>query len=296
VRHPRPARGAFGPECTGELPYAARLLTALDRSTLLLADAAFDAFDFLGEVAATGAQFLVRSSARRCPTVGRRLPDGSYLAQLNGGYRAGRGYRLLPVRVVEAWVTVTLADGTARRVQWRLITSLLDHQRCSARELVDLYHERWQVETTYFSIKATMLDGRVLRSRSLDGIDQEVYALLTVYQALIRTAADIASTRPGLDMDRISFTVLLETAGDQVIVAAGIRPAGPVELVGAIGRAALAALWPARRRPRIKARSRKNPTSKHSPNAGKHHQVAQSCSFHFEIAILEDGLAPHPRR
>ncbi|WP_326598302.1 transposase [Streptomyces sp. NBC_01803] len=290
MRHPRPARGAFGPECTGELPYAAQLLTALDRSTLLLADAAFDAFDFLGEVAATGAQFLVRSSARRCPTVGRRLPDGSYLAQLNGGYR------LLPVRVVEAWVTVTLADGTARRVQWRLITSLLDHQRYPARELVDLYHERWQVETTYFSIKATMLDGRVLRSRSLDGIDQEFYALLTVYQALIPSAADIASTRPGLDMDRISFTVLLETAGDQVIVAAGIRPARPVELVGAIGRAALAALWPARRRPRIKARSRKNPTSKHSANVGKHPQVAQSCSFHFEIAILEDGLAPHRRR
>ncbi|MEW1678635.1 hypothetical protein AB0O47_36125, partial [Streptomyces noursei] len=47
-----------------------------------------------------------------------------------------------------------------------------------------------RMETTYFSIKATMLDGSILRSRSVPGLDQEVYALLATYQALIRTAAD----------------------------------------------------------------------------------------------------------
>jgi hypothetical protein len=174
----------FGPEDEGELPYAQRLLGCLDRSMLLLADAGFDAVEFLREVCGTDAQFLVRSSARRCPTIQRRLADGSYLARLSAPYRAGRGYSTLPVRVIEAWVTVTLADGTTRREPWRLVTSLLDAERYPAHELVDLYHRRWQVETTYFSIKATMLDGRVLRSRSVPGLDQEVYALLTVYQAL----------------------------------------------------------------------------------------------------------------
>ena len=70
-----------------------------------------------------------------------------------------------------------------------------------------LYHRRWQVETTYFSIKATMLDGRVLRSRRPDDIDQEVYALLTVYQAIIRIAVDAVDTCPEARPDRISFTV-----------------------------------------------------------------------------------------
>ncbi|MEJ8632103.1 transposase domain-containing protein [Streptomyces sp. MS2.AVA.5] len=37
---------AFGPESEGELPYAKRLLTALDKTMLLLADAAFDSTDF----------------------------------------------------------------------------------------------------------------------------------------------------------------------------------------------------------------------------------------------------------
>ncbi|MFF2078303.1 transposase [Kitasatospora sp. NPDC058162] len=54
----------FDPEDEGELPYARRLLSCLDAS-MLLGDAAFDAVEFLREVTATGARFLVRSSARR---------------------------------------------------------------------------------------------------------------------------------------------------------------------------------------------------------------------------------------
>jgi hypothetical protein len=42
-------------------------------------------------------------------------------------------------------VTVTWADGTTSREQWRLVTSLLDHRRYPASELIDLYHRRWHV-------------------------------------------------------------------------------------------------------------------------------------------------------
>ncbi|MFE7332416.1 transposase, partial [Streptomyces sp. NPDC057565] len=64
---------AFGPETDGELTYAGRLLGALDRTMLLLADAGFDVNTFARDVQATGAQFLVRSSARRIPTPFRHL-------------------------------------------------------------------------------------------------------------------------------------------------------------------------------------------------------------------------------
>jgi hypothetical protein len=283
---------AFGPEATGELPYAGQLLAALDAAMLLLADAGFDAAAFLRDVTAAGAQFLVRSTAVRCPTPCQQLPDGSYLARIGYGVLP----QLLAVRVIEATITITLADGTIRTEQWRLLTSLTDHTRYPASELVALYHERWQAETTYYSIKATMLDGRVLRSRSPAGIDQEIYALLTAYQALIRAAADTATTRPGLDMDRISFTIVLQTAGDLLTTATSILPDGPADLAGAIGRAALRHLLPAWRRPRIKARTRKNPVSKYSPNAGQHPATAQAYTFHAEITFFTKGLAPRTKR
>jgi hypothetical protein len=287
----------FGPETTGELTYAQRLLGCLNSTMLLLADANFDTIDFLHDLADTRAQYLVRSSARRRPVIQQRLSDGSYLATLNTAvYRARVGYRLLPVRVIEAWITVTLADGTTRSEPWRLVTSLLDAERYPARELIDLYHRRWQVETTYFSIKATMLDGRVLRSRSIPGLDQEVYALLTAYQSLIRAADDAVGTRPGVAMERISFTILLQAAADQVTLAANVFPNATTSLVGVIGRAILNALGPAEPRRRVKARSRKNPTSKYGPNAGKHPQQTQTYTLAVDIQIMENGLASRQPR
>jgi hypothetical protein len=118
-------------------------------------------------------------------------------------------------------------------------------RRYPANDLIELYHRRWQAETTYLSIKSTMLDGRVLRSQYPTDIDQEVYALLTVYQTIIRIAVDAVDTCPEARPDRISFTVALQTAADQVTAAVGIIiPAGD-RLVGVIGQAVLDELLPA---------------------------------------------------
>jgi hypothetical protein len=96
-------------------------------------------------------------------------------------------------------------------------------------------------------------------------------------------------------MDRISFTILLQTAGDLLTTASNILPTGP-DLIGAIGRAVLRDLLPAWRRPRTKARTRKNPTSKYGPNAGQHPATAQAYTFHAQVMFFEEGLAPRPQR
>ncbi|MEY9839244.1 hypothetical protein [Streptacidiphilus sp. EB103A] len=75
--------------------------------------------------------------------------------------------------MIEARVAVTLADGTRHTELWRLLTNLLDDQRYPAVDLLEPYHRRWQAETCYFSLKSTILDGRVLRSRSVPGLDRK---------------------------------------------------------------------------------------------------------------------------
>ncbi|MDK0519185.1 hypothetical protein [Streptomyces sp. ML-6] len=141
-----------------------------------------------------------------------------------------------------------------------------------------------------------MLDGRVLRSRSIDGLDQEVYALLTAYQALIRAGDDALTGRPEVPMERISFTVLLTTATDTVTAGHGIFPGTLIDLVGSIGHATPGNLLPAHRRQRAKARTRKNPTSKYGPNAGQHPQKSQNYTVHAAIAFFEHGLSNRSRR
>jgi hypothetical protein len=277
----------FGPEADGESTHARRLLHAVGAGMLVLADAGYDSWELLRDIAATKAHYLCRSGARRTPLILREHSDGSYLSVL--------GYGRLKVRIIEAWVTITWADGTVTREQWRLVTSLLDHRRHPAGELVRLYHRRWQVETTYLSIKSTILDGRVLRSRRPADIDQEVYALLTVYQTLIRTAVDAVDTSLDARPDRISFTVALQTAGDQVIAAVGIIiPAGD-GLAGVIGQAVLNDLLPAPRN-RGKARTKKNPTSKYGPNAGTFPQTSLNYTINTNVTIMEEGLTARSKR
>ena len=159
-------------------------------------------------------------------------------------------------------MTVTGADGSRVRGSYRLITTLLDHRRFPAAAVVRLYHERWEIESAYFALRHTLLEGRVLRSGDRPGLEQETWALLTLYQLLRMAMVTAIETRPGTDPDRASFTTAMEAAKDQLTAAAGICPDGPADLTGAIGRAVLATLLPARRL-RFSARKVKCATSRY---------------------------------
>jgi hypothetical protein len=102
----------------------------------------------------------------------------------------------------------------------------------------------------------------VQRSGDRAGLEQETWALLTLYQLLRMAMVTAIETRPGTDPDRASFTTAMETAKDQLTAAAAICPDGPADLPGVIGRAVLATLLPARR-PRFSARKVKCATARY---------------------------------
>jgi hypothetical protein len=226
----------FGPTTLGETTYTPRLLRSLHAGMILLGDRNFGAQNLIRDIAATHADVLIRvKNGRRMPVLAR-YPDGSYLSML-GGVR---------VRVVEAEITIATTAGRHTGT-YRLATTLTDHRRYPGGDLVTLYHQRWQIETAYLELKSSILGGRVLRARTPTGVDQEMYALLVVYQLLRTAMADATGTRPGVDPDRASFTIAWQTARDQVIQAANVIADTAIDLVGTIGRHVLADLLPARR-------------------------------------------------
>ena len=247
---------AFGSPATGELDWARQLVHLLDETMLVLMDRGFDAAEFLAQIAATRAQFLVRLNANRRPPVLRRLPDGSFISLIGG----------VQVRIIAASVTVTCHDGTRYGGTYRLATTLLDHRAFPAARLMALYHERWEHEITYLALRHTLLQGRILRSGDPAGLEQEMWALLAVYQALRITITDAIATVSGTDPDRASYQIAVQTAQNMVTQARNIIT-GADDLAGTIGRAVLARLHPPRR-PRVCARRVKSPLSrwnKHPP-------------------------------
>ena len=179
-----------------------------------------------------------------------RLDDGTFLSRIG----------TLTVRVIEAEVLVTLADGTRYCGRYRLATTLLNPRRYPAPALIRLYHERWEHEVAYLALRHTLLNGRVLRSEDPAGLEQEIWALLALYQALRREMVTAAESVPGTDPDRASFTTALEAAKETLTAASGVISTG-TSLTGRIGRAVLDDLLPPRR-PRVSVRKVKSPLSR----------------------------------
>jgi hypothetical protein len=275
----------FGPPATGETDYARQLLHLLTPGMLVLAGRGFDAGPFLAEIAAARAQFLVRLGSRRRLPVMARLDDGSFLS------RTGE----LTVRVIEAHVTVTCADGTTWAGSYRLATTLLEHRRYPATALIRLYHERWEHEIAYLALRHTLLDGRVLRSGDPAGLEQEIWALLALYQALRRTMVTAAETVPGTDPDRASFTIAVETARQTLTQAAGVVTDG-TDLTGSIGQAVLDGLLEPRR-PRVSVRKVKSPLSrwnKADPHRPRRSNPVTSLAVTVSAPEATTPTATHP--
>jgi hypothetical protein len=184
--------------------------------------------------------------------------------------------------VITARVAITTSQ-TRREETYRLVTTVLDPD-VPAVELVGLYHERWEIETCFAELKTTSLGGRVLRSRTPAGVNQEVYALLVTYQALRIAISDATLAQPDLDPDRASFTIARLAARDRLIAAAGIIADTTVDLVGVIGDHVLARLLPARRT-RTNPRVVKRAISKYvaSTAQGQHRDTSRPATITIDI-------------
>ena len=242
----------FGSYLVGETTYAPRLLRCLRPGMLLLADRNFAVTALIEQIATTQAHALIRCKDTRTLPPIKHLPDRSWLARMG----------TVTVRVVDARINVRLNGAGTRVGHYRLVTTLIDEKRYPANELVNLYHQRWEIETSYLELKSTILGGRVLRATTPAGIAQEVYALLITYQALRTALADTSLARPDIPADRLSFTVALHAARDQVIHATTAIAQTTVDLIGRIGTAALNQPLP-HRRSRSSPRVVKRAISKH---------------------------------
>ncbi|MCH0558426.1 IS4 family transposase [Streptomyces sp. MUM 16J] len=269
----------FGPTEEGETSYAGRLLHLLTPDMLVLWDKGFDGNDFLAKTPATGAKILGRVRSNRRAPVLARLCDGSYLSAIG----------TVRVRVIDAQVTVTCADGTVFTGSYRLVTTLTDARHYPAARLVALYHEQWEIESAYSALRHPLKQGRLLRSGDPVGIEQEIWSLRTLYQVLRTVMVDTAESVPDTDPDpdRCAFTVALQGARDQIIQAADVvtTSAGPV---GGIGRRVLAALLPPRR-PRVSTRKVKSPTSRYDERLD-----ASSAVTALDIAVLAPAAEEQP--
>lgn len=212
---------AVGPLADGERTLAGRLLGALAPQMLCLADRGFYSFELWQRASASKAELVWRTKCNHRLPVNKRLSDGSYLSQIyaSGDRRRQDG---VTVRVVEYEIDDPGRPAGERR--YRLLSTILEPDRAPAAELAALYAQRWEFEGALDELKVHQRGPRVvLRSKTPDGVIQEVYGHLCVHYA-IRWLMHAVALESGHDPDRISFTRTLRAARRTTASHAGFSP------------------------------------------------------------------------
>jgi hypothetical protein len=212
---------AHGPLREGERALAAGLLGALGPSMLCLADRGFYSYALWNQARATGAELLWRMQANVRLPVERRLADGSYLTSIYAAEDSRRAEGI-EARVIEYRIEDPGRPDTDQR--YRLLSTILDPDRAAASELAPLYAQRWEFENALDELKVHQRGPRVvLRSKTPDGVIQEIYGYLCVHYA-IRWLMHTIALESGHDPDRISFTRTLRVARRTTASHAGFSP------------------------------------------------------------------------
>jgi Insertion element 4 transposase N-terminal/Transposase DDE domain len=215
-------RVALGPYTSSELALADELWGSLAAGMLCLADRHFYSYERFQKARSTGAQLLWRVKSDVGLPREQTLADGSYLTSIYALKNRTARRDGARARVIE--YELDDPGRAANDTRYRLLTTFLDPDRAPADELAALYAQRWEFEAALDELKVHQRGPRVvLRSKTPDGVIQEMYGYLCVHYA-IRWLMHTIAIESGHDPDRLSFTRTLRAARRTTASHAGFSP------------------------------------------------------------------------
>jgi hypothetical protein len=189
-----------------EIEYAKPLCASIPESSLTVLDRGYTSASFLlGIESKTDRHWLIRSKKNTKFKILEQFATGDELVEMTVSPVARKKDPSLP----PTWI--------ARRIRYQipgfneqfLLTSLRDPKRFPAREIVELYHERWELELGYDEIKTDLLQREeAIRSKKPDGVRQELWGILLAYN-LVRLEMESIANQEKIEPTRISFIAAL---------------------------------------------------------------------------------------
>lgn len=198
---------AFGPYASSEQKISESIWPQVPNDSLVIVDRNFLVAKILVSLARDGCNrhWLTRAKTVSKWRVVRSLGEGDELVEFDISSKARKGDSSLP-RTYQARAIRYQRPGFRPQT---LLTSLLDPIAYPAKEVIAMYHERWEIELGYDEMKTEMLDRQeTIRSRTVRGVEQELWGIFLAYNLvrleMQRTAAELR-VRP----TQISFVAAL---------------------------------------------------------------------------------------
>lgn len=151
----------------------------------------------------------------------------------------------------------------------RIATTLIDADIYTAAELIELYHDRWELEIGFDELKTDMLERKeCLRSKKPEGVYQELWGQLLAYN-LVRREMLLVAQGHDLPPNRISFKASFLWIRDFWITAWMISPGNMPKSLADLKNRLGDLILPERRRERRYPRHVKIKMSNYLRNRGK---------------------------
>lgn len=213
---------AFAGCKTGEVPLACPLIERAPNDSLMIVDRGFVNYFLWWKIREGGhnRHWLARGKKNLKWRTVKRLGRGDELVEIAFPPNLRREHPELP-ETFPARAVRYRRKGFRPRV---LFTSLLDPVQYPAAEIVELYHERWELELGYDEIKTDMLERlEAIRSEAPERVKQEVWGLAVAYN-LIRREMELAALGWKVAPRQISFRWSLRSIRDLFMWAAVASP------------------------------------------------------------------------
>jgi hypothetical protein len=203
----------FGPFAVGEMGLACEMVPDVPADSLTVVDRGFLGAIFLWSLAHDGRnrQWLTRAKSTTALKKVRDLGPGDAEVEWATSSTARRDCPGLPVALRMRAIRYERRGFRSQT----LLTSLLDPVQYPAHEIVDLYHERWELELAYDELKTELLESEeTLRSRTPDLVAQEIWGILLAYQ-LVRLEMERVAAHLGVPPTRIGFVAAMRLIRDE---------------------------------------------------------------------------------
>lgn len=238
---------AFGPYSgkeTGETALFRKLLSSLKKGDVVLADRYHCGYFQIAMLIKGGhdvvirKQHLRRSDFRRGRRLGRNDHVITWTKLQRPKWMDEATYQSLPEQLILRETRGQIHERGSRVEEIITITTLLDPVEYPKEEILDLYHQRWHVETDLSSIK-TQMRMDILTCKTPEMVRKEIWARLLAYN-LVRGLMAQAASKHNITPRRLSFKGALDTINEfrpNVLKASAARmPEWKSEALDAIAR------------------------------------------------------------
>ena len=198
---------AFAPYGSSELEICESIWSQVPNDSLVILDRNFLAANVLVPLArdAGNRHWLTRAKTLTKWTVLKSLGKNDDLVELEICGKTRRGDPSLP-RTYQARAIRYQRRGFRPQT---LLTSLIDPVAYPAKEVVAMYHERWEIELGYDELKTELLDRQeTIRSRTVSGVEQELWGIFLAYN-LVRLEMQRTAAQLRVRPIQISFVAAL---------------------------------------------------------------------------------------